>query len=99
MKEIPGKHEQVHLPLRCNSNNYENTINHSDNGAILYMLIAFAQGFKAGYLDFSHLTEFKNIYITEIYMKKQYKSSIIKNHEIVNKNVFDGVPLKGYVAS
>ena len=37
---------------------------------------------KGGYLDFSHLTEFNNIYITEIYMKKQYKSSIIKNHEI-----------------
>ena len=32
-------------------------------------------------------------------MKKQYKSSIIKNHKITNKNVFDGVPLKGYVAS
>ena len=30
-------------------------------------------------------------------MKKQYKSSIIKNHEITQKN--DGVPLKGYVAS
>ena len=32
-------------------------------------------------------------------MKKQHKSSIIKNHKIKNKNVFDGVPLKGYVAS
>ena len=30
-------------------------------------------GLKGGYLDFSHLTELKNIYITEIYMKKQYK--------------------------
>ena len=29
---------------------------------------------KDGHLDFSHLTEFKNLYITEIYMKKQYKS-------------------------
>ena len=27
--------------------------------------------FKAGFLDFSHLTELKNIYITEIYMRKQ----------------------------
>ena len=27
---------------------------------------------KGGYLDFSHLSELKNIYITEIYMKKQY---------------------------
>ena len=25
---------------------------------------------KGGYLDFSHLTELKNIYITEIYVKK-----------------------------
>ena len=32
-------------------------------------------------------------------MKKQYKSSIIKNHRIKEKEeVFDGVPLKGYVA-
>ena len=38
---------------------------------------------KGGYLDFSHLTELKNTYITEIYMKKkQYKSSIIMNHNI-----------------
>ena len=32
-------------------------------------------------------------------MKKQYKSSRIKNHKITKKNNFDGVPLKGYVAS
>ena len=34
-------------------------------------------------------------------MKKQYKSSRIKNHEITHKKkiFFDGVPLKGYVAS
>ena len=38
--------------------------------------------FKGGYLDFSHLTELKNIYINEIYMKKQYRSSRIKNHKI-----------------
>ena len=31
-------------------------------------------------------------------MKKQYKSSIIKNPKITEKKV-DGVPLKGYVAS
>ena len=34
--------------------------------------------FKGGYLDFSHHTELKKIYINEIYMKKQYKSSRIK---------------------
>ena len=44
---------------------------------------------KGGYLDFSYLTELKiYIYITEIYMKKQYKSSIIKNHQITNKHFF-----------
>ena len=32
-------------------------------------------------------------------MKKEYKSSMIKNHKITNKNDFDGVSLKGYVAS
>ena len=31
--------------------------------------------------------------------KKKYKSSITKNHEIRKKNFFDGVPLKGYIAS
>ena len=37
---------------------------------------------KGGYLNFSHLTELKNIYITEICMKKQYKSPRIKNHKM-----------------
>ena len=56
--------------------------------------------FKGGYLDFSHPTELKNIYITEIYMKKQYKSPITKNHKIKKKSIFFyGIPLKGYVAS
>ena len=32
-------------------------------------------------------------------MKKQYKSSITKNHKIKKKIFFDGVPLRGYVAS
>ena len=32
-------------------------------------------------------------------MRKQYKSSIIKNHKITRKTFFDGVPLKGYVAA
>ena len=32
-------------------------------------------------------------------MKKQYKSSMIKNLKITKKNFFDGVPLKGYVAT
>ena len=31
-------------------------------------------------------------------MKKQYKSSIIKNQKITQKKFLDGVPLKGYVA-
>ena len=54
---------------------------------------------KGGYLDFSHLIELEKTYITEIYMKKQYSSSITKNHKIKQKYFFDGVPLKGYVAS
>ena len=34
-------------------------------------------------------------------MKRQYKSSITKNHKIKKKKIFffDGIPLKGYVAS
>ena len=32
-------------------------------------------------------------------MKKQYKSSIIKNKKKVKKKIVDGVPLKGYIAS
>ena len=55
--------------------------------------------FKGGYLDFSHLNELKNMYITEIYMIKQFKSSITKNHKIKRNIVFGGVPLKCYVAS
>ena len=31
-------------------------------------------------------------------MKKQYKSSMIKNLKITKKNCFHGIPLKGYVA-
>ena len=34
---------------------------------------------------FFHLTELRNIYITEIYMRKQYKSSITKKHKIKKK--------------
>ena len=42
---------------------------------------------KGGDLDYSHLTKLKKkyIYITEICMKKQYKSSIIKNRKITKK--------------
>ena len=32
-------------------------------------------------------------------MRKKYKSSIIKNHKTIEKIFFDGIPLKGYVAS
>ena len=50
--------------------------------------------FKGGSLDFSHLTELKNIYITEIYMRKQYQSSKIKNKKNYKENIFDGSSLK-----
>ena len=43
---------------------------------------------------FSHLIELKYIYITEIYMKKQYKSSITKNHKIEKKKKFLWCSLK-----
>ena len=53
---------------------------------------------KGGYIDFSHLTKLKNL--VHFISKKQYRSSIIKNCKItLNTNLFDGVPLKGYVAS
>ena len=34
-----------------------------------------------------------------MYMKKQYKSSITKNHKIKKNIILDNVPLRGYVAS
>ena len=48
--------------------------------------------FKGGYSDFSHLTELENIHvrITEIYMKKQYKSSKTRNHKIRKQEGHDG---------
>ena len=63
--------------------------------------VAFANDtLKGGYLDFSPLTEFKNYFMAEIYIKKKlYKSSIIRNHKIARILFYNGVPLKGYVAS
>ena len=50
---------------------------------------------KGGYLDFSHLIELENIYITEIYIylkkKNHQELRIIK----LQKNFFDEVPLEG----
>ena len=40
---------------------------------------------KGGYLDFSHLIKFKKY---THHMKKQCKSSIIKNHKITQKEFF-----------
>ena len=64
------------------------------------MLVYCSGKVKGGYLDFSHLTELKNIYSTKIYMKKQYKSSMIKNHKFtyIFFFFFDSVSLKGYAA-
>ena len=43
---------------------------------------------------FLHLTELENISITDIHMKKEYKSLIIKNYEITKKKKKnDGVPI------
>ena len=71
----------------------------NQHGVLFYQKASFMGLFKGGYLDFSHLTELENIYITEIYMKKHYKSSRIKNRKITKKIFLDGVPLKGYVES
>ena len=49
----------------------------------LILYYVYNHVFKGGYLGFSHLTKLKNIYITEICMGKQYKSSIIKNHKTI----------------
>ena len=85
--EITSAH-WIALPYKIN------TFVTSVFGMILFVLVV-----KGGYLDFSLLTESKNICITEKYVKKQYKLSITKNHRIRKKNIFDGFPLKGYVAS
>ena len=44
---------------------------------IFFKIVGFP--FRSGYLEFSHLTELKMIYITEFYMKKQYQSSKSNN--------------------
>ena len=57
--------------------------------------------FKGGCIDFSHLTKLKNIYITEIYKRKQNKSSDIKNKKKLQKkkkknwgfNIFIFIPI------
>ena len=55
----------------------------------MFSIFITRRAFKGGYLDFSKLTELKKkyIYITEIYMKKHYKSSIIKKHKITEKKL------------
>ena len=53
---------------------------------------------KGGYLNFSHLTELKNIYVTKMYLKKTIQITITKNHNIKKIFFFYGVPLKGYIA-
>ena len=57
--------------LRRNSfsNRFVNKWNALDKEMVLAPSV---NSFKGGYLDFSHLTEPKDIIITEIYMKKQY---------------------------
>ena len=68
-----------------------------DKQEILQYRRSKGEWLKGGYIDFSHLTELEKIYITEIYMKKKKKkSSVSKNYKFT---FFNGVPLKGYVAS
>ena len=54
---------------------------------------------KGGHLDFSHLTELKYIYITEIHMKKHTNHEYLRIIELQKKKNFYGIPLKGYEAS
>ena len=67
---------------------------------------------KGCYLDFSHLIEFINIHITEIFMKnninhqelrimklQQQQQQKKKKKTKKKKKKNDGVPLKGYLAS
>ena len=61
-----------------------------------FRVVRLGMWVKGGYLHFSHLTELKNIYITEICMGKQYKSSIIKNHKTIEKDFFDGTEESTY---
>ena len=98
-----GKGLNVYQKLKFALGRVENIMGQGENAGFQHFLL-FPKGFflsevKGGYLDFSHLTELKNIYITEIYMKKQFKSIITKNHKIKKIDIFHGVPLKGYVAS
>ena len=57
-------------------------------GLAICQTIPNSNDLKGGDLDFSRLTELKNIYIIEIYMEKQYKSSITKIHEIKKIYIF-----------
>ena len=76
--------------VRVKKWNFDNRENNLENGGKIghQDFLLFPCCFKGGYLDFSHLTELKNVYITEIYMRKQYKSSKIKNKEITKKPNF-----------
>ena len=58
----------------------------SAKARLFFFLSQLKFPFKGSYLDFSHLTELQKIYITEMYMIKQYKSSITKNNKI-EKNI------------
>ena len=65
-----------------------------------YCVVGHYWDFKGDYLDFSHLTKLNNIYISMNFIqKKKYISSITRNHTFKKKHFFDGIPLKGYVAS
>ena len=57
---------------------------------LLHEFVLFLKGGYIGFsrhtkLNFTHTHTHTHIYITEIYMKKQYKLSIIKNHNITKK--------------
>ena len=56
------------------------------------MVVSFSEypkkRLKGGYLDFSHLTELKNIYIIGIYLKKKKKRYLDFSHFTELKNIY-----------
>ena len=91
---LPKKKNQISITFVVLSANAFNI------RAVQYMYSSFGKEltlysidthFKGGYLDFYISPKLKNIYITETYLKKEYRSSVIKNHKITNKIFFDGV--------
>ena len=89
-RDIPNDSKSQHLDKQNDTADryiIENDSTSANNvSARLLDIVWYFIELKGGFLDFSHLTRVKKyIYITKIYMKKQYKSSRIKNHKLTDK--------------